>query len=35
MDGDPMLGSKHVDLSVHHKALPVLMPPEGAKLLKG
>jgi diacylglycerol kinase (ATP) len=34
MDGDPMLGSKHIDLSVQRQALKVLMPPEGNKLLK-
>jgi YegS/Rv2252/BmrU family lipid kinase len=34
LDGDPMLGGKHVDLSVQHRALKILMPPQGAKLLK-
>jgi diacylglycerol kinase family enzyme len=34
MDGDPMLGGKHVHLSIQHRALKVLMPPEGLKLLK-
>jgi hypothetical protein len=34
MDGDPMLGGRHVDISVQHRALKVLMPPQGAKLLK-
>lgn len=35
MDGDPMLGGKHVELSVEKRALKTLMPPEGMKLLKG
>jgi diacylglycerol kinase (ATP) len=34
MDGDPMLGGRHVDIRVQHRALKVLMPPQGAKLLK-
>jgi len=34
MDGDPMLGGKHVHLSIQHRALKVLMPREGLKLLK-
>jgi len=34
MDGDPMLGGKHVRLSVAEKALKVLMPPAGVNLLK-
>jgi diacylglycerol kinase (ATP) len=34
MDGDPMLGSKHVEVRVQKQSLKVLMPPEGAKLLK-
>ena len=34
MDGDPMLGGKQVRLSVLKKALKVLMPPVGTKLLK-
>jgi len=35
LDGDPMLAGKHVELSVQHRALAVLMPPGGTKLLKG
>ena len=34
MDGDPMLGGKHVQISVQKQALRVLMPPQGIKLLK-
>lgn len=34
MDGDPMLGGKHVELSIQKQSLKVLMPPAGAKLLK-
>ena len=34
MDGDPMLGGKQVQLSIQKRALKVLMPPQGAKLLK-
>ncbi|MFH1185056.1 MAG: diacylglycerol kinase family protein [Chloroflexota bacterium] len=34
MDGDPMLGGKHVHLSIQKQALKVLMPPQGIKLLK-
>ena len=34
MDGDPMLGSRQVEVRVQKQALKVLMPPQGAKLLK-
>jgi len=34
MDGDPMLGGKHAQLSVRKQALKVLMPPHGLALLK-
>lgn len=34
MDGDPMLGSKQVEVRVQKQALKVLMPPQGAKLLR-
>jgi diacylglycerol kinase family enzyme len=35
VDGDPMLGSTHVDLSIKHRALKVLMPDDAKYLLKG
>ena len=35
MDGDPMLGGKHVELKVEKRALKTLMPPAGMKVLKG
>jgi diacylglycerol kinase family enzyme len=34
MDGDPMLGGRSVNIRVQKQALKVLMPPQGAKLLK-
>lgn len=34
MDGDPMLGSKQVEVRVQKQALKILMPPQGAKLLR-
>ena len=34
MDGEPMLGSKQVELKIEKQALKVLMPPKGLNLLK-
>lgn len=35
VDGDPMLGGHHADISIRHRALKVLMPENALHLLKG